>query len=279
MPKKTKTDSSSVAADQLKSIIERIERLEEEKANIGADIRDVTLTSLRDAIAYVGQDAVLFDDESERVFQDQGLDAFLAREAELAEVPMNPGPFKPFLTALGRVQAAAGADQNVIRTALVTARSAPATKRVVKTLRTWDVRVDESFFLGGVEKAGVLAALNAHIFFDDQSAHLERTSKDVPSVHIPFGVRNEADLLALRELGCAGALVASALHDGRLDRAALDRLAREVRAIVGAPEMSQLLNGRGFEVMNSTPEQFADDFKPEFEVVTRKIRELGIQPQ
>jgi 5'-nucleotidase len=135
-------------------------------------------------IAFDG-DAVLFDDESERVFQDQGLDAFLAREAELAEVPMNPGPFKPFLTALGRVQAAAGADQNVIRTALVTARSAPATKRVVKTLRTWDVRVDESFFLGGVEKAGVLAALNAHIFFDDQHVHLDPAQATTPSAHVP----------------------------------------------------------------------------------------------
>lgn len=135
-------------------------------------------------IAFDG-DAVLFDDESEKVFKKEGLGAFLAREAELAEVPMSPGPFAPFLAALGRVQAAAGADQSVIRTALVTARNAPATKRVVKTLRTWDVRVDESYFLGGVEKAGVLAALKAHIFFDDQRVHLDPAQATTPSAHVP----------------------------------------------------------------------------------------------
>ena len=136
-------------------------------------------------IAFDG-DAILFDAESEQVFKDQGLEAFLAREAELAEVPMNPGPFEPFLRALGRVQAAAGDNQSVIRTALVTARNAPATKRVVKTLRTWDVRVDESYFLGGVEKAGVLTALKAHMFFDDQRVHLEPAQATTPSAHVPF---------------------------------------------------------------------------------------------
>ena len=135
-------------------------------------------------IAFDG-DAVLFDDESEKIFKEHGLEAFLTREAELAEVPMSPGPFAPFLAALGRVQAAAGADQSVIRTALVTARNAPATKRVVKTLRTWDVRVDESYFLGGVEKAGVLAALKAHMFFDDQQVHLDPAQATTPSAHVP----------------------------------------------------------------------------------------------
>ena len=135
-------------------------------------------------IAFDG-DAVLFDAESERVFQEQGLDAFMAREAELADTPMNPGPFAPFLRALARVQAEVGEDQTVLRTALVTARSAPATKRVVHTLRSWDVRVDESFFLGGVSKAGILEALGAHIFFDDQRVHLDPAKNTTPSAHVP----------------------------------------------------------------------------------------------
>jgi 5'-nucleotidase len=133
-------------------------------------------------IAFDG-DAVLFDGESERVFQSDGLEAFQQREKELANVPMNPGPFKPFLEALGRVQQAVG-DQQMIRTALVTARNAPATTRVVNTLRTWNVRVDESFFLGGVEKAGVLATLAPHIFFDDQLAHLNPAHGATPSAHV-----------------------------------------------------------------------------------------------
>ncbi|HSH58279.1 MAG TPA: 5'-nucleotidase [Acidimicrobiales bacterium] len=135
-------------------------------------------------IAFDG-DAVLFDDESERVFQSQGLEAFLARERDLADVPMNPGPFRAFLGALGRVQSVAGVEHDVIRTALVTARNAPATKRVVNTLRAWDVRVDESFFLGGIEKAGVLAAMKAHIFFDDQHVHLDPAHTTTPSAHVP----------------------------------------------------------------------------------------------
>jgi 5'-nucleotidase len=135
-------------------------------------------------IAFDG-DAVLFDDESERVYQEQGLEAFVAREKALAHVPMNPGPFQPFLAALGRVQVAAGQQHDVIRTALVTARSAPATKRVVNTLRTWDVRIDETFFLGGVEKAGLLEAFGAHIFFDDQFVHLHPARGTTPSAHVP----------------------------------------------------------------------------------------------
>ena len=135
-------------------------------------------------IAFDG-DAVLFDDESEKVFQTKGLDAFVRRERRLANTPLNAGPFKPFLTALGRVQKAAGTENRVIRTALVTARNAPATKRVVNTLRQWEVQIDETFFLGGIEKAGVLEALDAHIFFDDQRIHLDLAQSTTPSAHVP----------------------------------------------------------------------------------------------
>lgn len=136
-------------------------------------------------IAFDG-DAVLFDGESERVFQEQGMEAFMARERELADVPMNPGPFEPFLKALARVQPEFTEETSPIRTALVTSRNAPAHERAVKTLRAWGVRVDESFFLGGVEKAGILDVLKPHIFFDDQPTHLESARATTPSALVPW---------------------------------------------------------------------------------------------
>lgn len=112
------------------------------------------------------------------------MEAFLAREAELADVPMDPGPFEPFLVALGRIQGRFTGRDSPIRTALVTARNAPAHKRVIKTLRAWGVEVDESVFLGGVDKAEILEAMRPHIFFDDQMTHLERARSLVPSAHV-----------------------------------------------------------------------------------------------
>jgi 5'-nucleotidase len=134
-------------------------------------------------IAFDG-DAVLFDDESERVFREQGLEAFQRREARLADEPMKPGPFEPFLMALKRIQGHFDEENSPVRTALVTARNAPAHKRVINTLRAWDVRLDETFFLGGVEKASVLEVLRPHIFFDDQKKHLETAYRTTPSAHV-----------------------------------------------------------------------------------------------
>lgn len=134
-------------------------------------------------VAFDG-DAVLFGDESERYFQAEGLEAFQTREAELADSPMDPGPFKTFLVALARIQARFPERESPIRTALVTARNAPAHKRVIKTLRAWGVRVDESVFLGGVDKSDILAAMRPHIYFDDQMSHLERARLHTPSAHV-----------------------------------------------------------------------------------------------
>ena len=97
---------------------------------------------------------------------------------------MGPGPFAPFLRALSRVQAEFPAGEAPIRTALVTARNAPAHKRVIHTLRSWGVRVDEAFFLGGMEKTPVLEVFKPHIYFDDQTAHLEAARATVPSAHV-----------------------------------------------------------------------------------------------
>jgi len=141
-------------------------------------------------IAFDG-DAVLFSDEAERVYAAQGLDAFTASESAAAHEPLSGGPFKNFLAALHRIQADYPGDASPIRTALVTARGAPAHERVVRTLRAWNIRIDEALFLGGLEKAAFLSAFGADIFFDDQRTHVERARHHVATGHVPFGVANE----------------------------------------------------------------------------------------
>lgn len=141
-------------------------------------------------IAFDG-DAVLFSDEAERVYKRDGLDAFTASEVSAARDPLSGGPFKNFLSALHRIQAECPPGQAPIRTALVTARSAPAHERVVRTLRAWDIRIDEALFLGGLEKGRFLKAFGADIFFDDQRGHVESAHPHVTAGHVPFGVANE----------------------------------------------------------------------------------------
>ena len=137
-------------------------------------------------IAFDG-DAVLFNAESERIYQQQGLDAFSQHEKTNADVPMGEGPFTNFLKTIAHIQAKFPDKETApIRTALVTARSAPAHERAIKTLRKWDVRIDEAFFLGGVSKKDVLSAFGAHIFFDDQYTHAEPASQVVPSAVVPY---------------------------------------------------------------------------------------------
>jgi len=141
-------------------------------------------------IAFDG-DAVLFSDEAERVYQEQGLEAFAAAERQAANQPLSGGPFKHVLEALHRIQSAFPIDNNPIRTALVTARSAPAHKRVVLTLREWGIRIDEALFLGGRSKGEFLKAFGADIFFDDQQVHIESAQAHVASAHVPNGIVNE----------------------------------------------------------------------------------------
>lgn len=137
-------------------------------------------------IAFDG-DAVLFSSESERIFQKEGLEAFTAHEKQKADIPMEEGPFANFLRTLAHIQEKfPDKDTAPIRTALVTARSAPAHERAIKTLRQWGIRVDEAFFLGGVSKKDVLSAFGAHIFFDDQYTHAGPASQVVPSALVPY---------------------------------------------------------------------------------------------
>ncbi|HVL35480.1 MAG TPA: 5'-nucleotidase [Burkholderiales bacterium] len=141
-------------------------------------------------IAFDG-DAVLFSDEAERVFQRDGLQAFTEHEAARVLQPLPPGPFKPLLEALHRLQAAAGTDVPMrVRTALVTARSAPAHERAVRTLMEWNIAVDEAMFLGGLDKGAFLRAFEPDFYFDDQQGHIESARAHVAAGHVPFGVAN-----------------------------------------------------------------------------------------
>ncbi|MBS0337025.1 MAG: 5'-nucleotidase [Proteobacteria bacterium] len=140
-------------------------------------------------IAFDG-DAVLFSDEAERVYQSEGLDAFQRHETEHALKPLPPGPFKPLLEALHRLQNAGASVPMRIRTALVTARSAPAHERAVRTLMNWNVGVDEAMFLGGLDKSAFLSAFQPDIYFDDQRGHVESAQRHVATGHVPFGVSN-----------------------------------------------------------------------------------------
>ena len=141
-------------------------------------------------IAFDG-DAVLFSDESERIYKQDGLDAFNGNEVLAAKQPMLGGPFKNFLAMLHQIQLEYPADKSPIRTALITARAAPAHERVIRTLRAWNIRIDEALFLGGKDKGVFLKAFGADIFFDDQQRHCESARQHVATGHVPHGVANE----------------------------------------------------------------------------------------
>jgi 5'-nucleotidase len=142
-------------------------------------------------IAFDG-DAVLFSDEAERVFQAEGLSAFQAHEHAKASQPLSAGPFKPLLTALHRLQQESTPAVR-IRTALVTARSAPAHERAIRTLMEWNIEVDEAMFLGGLPKGEFLKEFEPDFFFDDQTGHIESASQHVPAGHVASGVSKPAE--------------------------------------------------------------------------------------
>lgn len=139
-------------------------------------------------IAFDG-DAVLFSDEAEQVYQSQGLNAFQQHEQDKVALPLPDGPFKPLLVALHRLQQAATPHMR-IRTALVTARSAPAHERAIRTLMNWNIAVDEAMFLGGLDKGEFLREFEPDFFFDDQTGHIESAARHVPSGHVASGIRN-----------------------------------------------------------------------------------------
>lgn len=134
-------------------------------------------------------DAVLFSDESEQIYKEKGMEEFHKNESENEDIPLNEGPHGKLLKILSKIQSKmdnTSIELTPLRLAIVTARNSPSHMRVIKTLRNWDVYVDEAFFLGGIAKDKVLKAFNAHIFFDDQETHLIDTKKVVPSGRVPY---------------------------------------------------------------------------------------------
>lgn len=162
---------------------------------VGSPAADASGTDLRVAFDF---DGVLADDSSERVMQADGLPAFQAHETEHLDDPLPEGKLSDLLRGINRIQDIEEARvltdpeyNRRVHVAIVTARNAPSHERVVRTLQSWGVRVNDAFFLGGIEKARVLRVLRPHIFFDDQLRHLEGAADEVPSVHVPFGVVND----------------------------------------------------------------------------------------
>ena len=145
-------------------------------------------------IAFDG-DAVLFSDEAERVFREGHLSAFQAHEKDKALVPLPAGPIEPFFRALLSLKSNPPEGvKTQIRTALVTARDAPAHERALRTLLSWDVEIDEAFFLGGLPKEDVLKVFHPDFFFDDQLRNCEPSAPFLPTGHVVSGIANEPNL-------------------------------------------------------------------------------------
>lgn len=136
-------------------------------------------------IAFDG-DAVIFSDESEKIYKAHGLEAFEEHEHLNAQKLLPEGPFAKLLKTISFIQQGFEGEHVPIRTALVTSRNAPAHERVIRTLRAWNIRIDEAFFMGGIEKTDVLKAFGAHIFFDDQKVHTDLAAKKVPAARVPY---------------------------------------------------------------------------------------------
>jgi 5'-nucleotidase len=156
-------------------------------APLGAMASDAHPHELR--IAFDG-DAVLFSDEAEQVYQRDGLLAFQQHETAQVAKPLAAGPFKPLLQALQRLHRAGSASGMRVRTALVTARSAPAHERAIRTLMDWRIEIDEAMFLGGLPKGEFLRAFEPDFFFDDHPRHVESAAQHVPAGHVASGIVN-----------------------------------------------------------------------------------------
>lgn len=157
-------------------------------------VDDVEDRDLRIAFDF---DGVLADDESEKVYQVDGIDGFRAHETANVATPHDAGPLKDFLAKVNKIQRCEeerrrgdSGYRNRVHVSIVTARNAPAHERAVASLKAWGVTVNDAFFLGGIDKGAITEILRPHIFFDDQEVHLEGTARSAPSVHVPFGFVN-----------------------------------------------------------------------------------------
>lgn len=149
-------------------------------------------------------DGVIADDEAEKIYQNSRgqLDLYYQYETDHGQEALNPGPLGDFFKKLSFFQkleskkAENDSDyKKILKTAIITARNAPAHERAINTLKEWDVSVDEMFLLGGIEKKRILSVLKPHLFFDDQITHLDPKLENIPLVHIPFGITNKQEKL------------------------------------------------------------------------------------
>nr|WP_244327650.1 5'-nucleotidase [Roseibium sp. RKSG952] len=137
-------------------------------------------------------DSVIFSDESERIYQEGGLEAFQRNETMNAHVPMNEGPFAPILRKIARIQKVTAPDHRPFRIALVTARGGPSRTRVFNTLDAWGIEVDEAHFLSGFKKRQILAAFSPHLFLDDQHTHVGPAAELMPAGRVPYRTESAA---------------------------------------------------------------------------------------
>lgn len=160
-----------------------------------------TSTDNRVKIAF-DADAVLFSDDSEQRYKSEGMEAFHKYEQEHENEPLSEGPFAKLLIKLSKIQEElpTSIELSPLRIAIVTARNAPSHMRVIRTLRKWGVYVDEAYFLGGISKDKVLKAFGAHIFFDDQDAHLKPASLLVPSARVPYDSNSPLNNLKIENI-------------------------------------------------------------------------------
>ncbi|WP_432473802.1 5'-nucleotidase [Amphritea sp. HPY] len=142
-------------------------------------------------------DAVIFSDESEYIYKTEGLERFQQNESDNEDIALSDGPFAKLIRVLSRLNRKLGADHSPLSLSIITARNGPAHLRVIKTLRHWNVYIDQAFFLGGMSKEQVLGALKPHIFFDDQPGHVEPASKLVPSSQVPY--RSDSPIQELKK--------------------------------------------------------------------------------
>ncbi len=143
-------------------------------------------------------DGVIADDEAEKVYKKEGIEKYYEYETKHSQEALNPGPLADFFKRLSYFQkletkkeAKNPQYKKILKTAIITARNAPAHERAVNTLKKWGVTVDEMFLLGGVEKKRILDIMKPHLYFDDQLIHLDDNIQNIPLVHIPFGISNE----------------------------------------------------------------------------------------
>lgn len=141
-------------------------------------------------------DGVIADDNSEKIYQKDGMNAFHTHEQNNASTPLQAGLLADLFRKISYFQKMETKRmikdpnyQRLLKTSIVTARNAPSHERLINTLKSWGVDVNEAFFLGGIDKSRILNIMHPHMFFDDQIGHLSNL-ENIPAVHIPFGIAN-----------------------------------------------------------------------------------------